>query len=116
MISSDSEKTLLAVNDLRIVFNGSWGTNTAVKDVSFRLRKGQTLAVVGESGSGKSVTALALTQLLPPPPQRAAYPERSGIKDSPCSRFQAGRYARYAGKKSPISFKSQPLRSTLSLP
>ena len=37
---------------------------------SFQLEKGETLAIVGESGSGKSVTALALTRLLPEPPAR----------------------------------------------
>ena len=40
----------------------------AVEDVNFRIDDGATLAVVGESGSGKSVSALALTRLLPEPP------------------------------------------------
>ncbi|NVO57731.1 ABC transporter ATP-binding protein [Rhodobacteraceae bacterium B1Z28] len=38
-----------------------------VSDVSFQLRKGQTLALAGESGSGKSLTSLAIMGLLPPP-------------------------------------------------
>ena len=38
----------------------------AVSDVSFDLRKGETLGIVGESGCGKSTTARALVQLPPP--------------------------------------------------
>ena len=39
-----------------------------MRSVSFTVEKGETLAIVGESGSGKSVTAMALTKLLPEPP------------------------------------------------
>ena len=38
----------------------------AVSDISFDLRKGETLGIVGESGCGKSTTARALVQLPPP--------------------------------------------------
>ena len=44
-------------------------------NVSFRIGAGETLAVVGESGSGKSVTALAMTRLLPEPPTRYEHGE-----------------------------------------
>lgn len=37
-----------------------------INDVSFSLRRGETLGIVGESGSGKSVTSMSLMQLLPP--------------------------------------------------
>ncbi len=54
--------TLLAVRDLTVAF----GARAVVRDVSFTLDRGETLALVGESGSGKSLTALSILQLLPP--------------------------------------------------
>jgi ABC-type dipeptide/oligopeptide/nickel transport system ATPase component len=59
---------LLEVRDLSIRFVTENGNVDAVKNVSFDVRQGETLAIVGESGSGKSVTALSLTRLLPEPP------------------------------------------------
>jgi ABC-type dipeptide/oligopeptide/nickel transport system ATPase component len=61
---------LLEVKDLSIVFETAHGRTDAVIDSSFKLEHGSTLAIVGESGSGKSVTALALTRLLPQPPAK----------------------------------------------
>ena len=60
--------TLLSIKNLTITFQGHEELLTAVDSISFDLKKGETLAIVGESGSGKSVTALALTKLLPSPP------------------------------------------------
>jgi oligopeptide/dipeptide ABC transporter ATP-binding protein len=54
--------TVLSVEALTLGF----GKATALQDVSFDLRKGETLALVGESGSGKSLTALSIMGLLPP--------------------------------------------------
>ena len=57
---------LLEVRNLSV----SFGATLAVKQVSFTLKRGETLALVGESGSGKSVSALSLLQLLPYPHAR----------------------------------------------
>ncbi len=59
---------LLEVRNLVIRFATEQSVVEAVKGISFSLEKGEALAVVGESGSGKSVSALALTRLLPEPP------------------------------------------------
>jgi oligopeptide/dipeptide ABC transporter ATP-binding protein len=58
---------LLSVEGLTTEFHLPGLRFTAVDDVSFTVRRGETLGVVGESGSGKSVTAFSLIQLVPPP-------------------------------------------------
>ncbi len=59
---------LLEVKGLRTVYKTVLGQINAVDDVSFRVYKGETLAIVGESGSGKSQTAFSILQLIPQPP------------------------------------------------
>ena len=56
----------LEVNNLTTCFRTSTGNVTAVDDISFSLKKGETLCIVGESGCGKSVSALSIMGLLPP--------------------------------------------------
>jgi ABC-type dipeptide/oligopeptide/nickel transport system ATPase component len=59
---------LLSVENLTIDFASEGRTVRAVDGVSFSIPAQRTVAIVGESGSGKSITALALTRLLPKPP------------------------------------------------
>lgn len=55
---------ILEVKNLKISFRTSNGAVKAVRDISFDLEKGRTLAIVGESGSGKSVTSKAILGIL----------------------------------------------------
>ena len=59
-----SGPTLLDVRNLTVRFRTRDGVVQAVSDLSFTLKRGETLGVVGESGSGKSVTSLAIMGLL----------------------------------------------------
>ena len=57
--------SMLEVDGLTVAFPTPAGPERAVRDVSFKLERGETLGIVGESGCGKSMTALALMGLLP---------------------------------------------------
>ena len=63
-------ETLLEVKDLSVTLFTEDGALPAIHELSFIMRKGETLAVVGESGCGKSMTALSIMGLLPQPPAK----------------------------------------------
>ncbi|WP_321948879.1 dipeptide ABC transporter ATP-binding protein [Paraburkholderia sp. J10-1] len=55
---------VIDVRDLRVSFKRGASTFEAVRNLSFHVDRGETLAIVGESGSGKSVTSLSLMRLV----------------------------------------------------
>ena len=76
-MSTTQAKLMLELTNLSVSFRSTYGETAAVRQVSFQIKQGQTVALVGESGSGKSVTALSIMQLLPYP---SAYHPSGSIK------------------------------------
>jgi oligopeptide/dipeptide ABC transporter ATP-binding protein len=58
--------SLLTIQDLTISFAGTRGPLQAVSGVSFRIERGERIALVGESGSGKTLTGMSCLGLVPP--------------------------------------------------
>jgi peptide/nickel transport system ATP-binding protein len=69
-IPGEDPLKVLEVEGLRTYLFTRGGVVKGVEDVSFSLRRGETLAVVGESGCGKTMTALSIMRLVPDPPGR----------------------------------------------
>ncbi|KKB84430.1 ABC transporter ATP-binding protein [Devosia limi DSM 17137] len=65
-----STTPLLQVENLSIEFGSGSAAVKAVRNVSWSIAPGETLAIIGESGSGKSVSSSTILNLLPMPPAR----------------------------------------------
>ncbi|RRH72393.1 ABC transporter ATP-binding protein [Falsigemmobacter faecalis] len=65
MMPRAADVPIIEVEDLNVRFRTREGLLHVLENVSFSLRRGETMGMVGESGSGKSVSAYALTRLLP---------------------------------------------------
>ena len=66
-IKMKDERNVLEVENLKLYYKVSQGLVKAVDDVTFFLRKGETLGLVGESGCGKTTTGTALMNMPTPP-------------------------------------------------
>ncbi len=66
-MTSNSTQQLLDIKDLSVDFKSADTVTHAVKNISFDIGHGETVALVGESGSGKTVSALSVMKLLPYP-------------------------------------------------
>ena len=95
-----ADEMVLDVKNLQTVFFTNSGLFKAVDDVSFSVRRGETLAIVGESGCGKSVTALSIMRLVPDPPGRIVGGIGRRSKAPTCSASTRPRCARSAATAS----------------
>ncbi len=72
MGGAPAREAVLEVKDLSVTIRTPAGPLHAVRDVSFDVRRGETVCLVGESGCGKSMTSLAIMSLLPSTATRQA--------------------------------------------
>jgi peptide/nickel transport system ATP-binding protein len=63
-------RPLLQIKNFSVDFITESGVTSAVKNISYEINSGETVAIVGESGSGKTVTSLSILKLLPSPPAK----------------------------------------------
>ena len=67
MIKEINNNNIVEVKNIKLYYHTSQGDVKAVDDISFSVRKGETLGVVGESGCGKTTMATALLKMPTPP-------------------------------------------------
>jgi len=94
---------LLEVDGLTVDIATPRGVLHAVRDVSFRIDRGETLCLVGESGCGKSMTAFALMGLLPQTASRTA--RRFRFEGEDLTRASAARLGALRGDRMAIVFQ-----------
>jgi len=99
---SDSD-IVLDVQNLRVDIDTPRGELHAVRDISFQVRRGETLCLVGESGCGKSMTSLAIMGLLPRAARRST--SRLAVLGEDLSRAGRRRINALRGNKMAMIFQ-----------
>ena len=57
------KEKIIEVKDLKLYFDGDYGTTQILNGINFDIHAGETLGIVGESGCGKSQTAMSIMRL-----------------------------------------------------
>lgn len=66
----EANSEFLEVKNLNVIYTSDGSVIHAVNDVSFSLKKGETLGLVGETGAGKTTIAKTILRILPNPPAK----------------------------------------------
>lgn len=98
-------EALLSINNLSVSFDTYAGVVKAVRNVSFQVKEGETVAVVGESGCGKTVTAKSVMGLVKCPPGRVESDSRILFEGKNIFEFTEEEWEEYRGKKCAIIFQ-----------
>ncbi|WP_332303060.1 ABC transporter ATP-binding protein [Rhizobium sp. GR12] len=85
-----NDDAIIDARNIAVTFKVEHGTVEAVKDISFQLYRGETIAIVGESGSGKSVTARTIMGLLT---------KRASVSKSAIVRFNGDNILKFSGRQ-----------------
>lgn len=96
---------LMEINHLEITFVNDEVSTKVVKDISFSLYEGETLAFVGESGCGKSVTAKALMGLLPQKKVRIGEKSEILYRGENILNYREEQWTDYCGKECAMIFQ-----------
>ena len=101
-------KRILEVKSLKVNFKMNEGYNHVIRDVTFHVDKGETLAIVGESGSGKSVTTKAILGLLSDSAETEGsilLTDENGVNDVEILNLPENQMEKIRGKKIAIIFQ-----------
>lgn len=98
-------EALLSINNLSVSFDTYAGVVKAVRNVSFRVKERETVAVVGESGCGKTVTAKSVMGLVKCPPGRVDPDSQVLFEGKNIFDFTEEEWEEYRGEKCAIIFQ-----------